>query len=187
MTRFKDKYRIETTRLPGWNYASAGWYFVTICTRDQQPFFGHIENGDMYLSPIGEIAAQFWQEIPRHTVGHVSLDVFVVMPNHVHGIVVIQDTPVETLHCNVSTDNVDKNLMSTISPQAGSLGAIIRSYKSAVTRWCRQNGYAEFGWQSRFYDHVIRNENALHNIRQYISENPSRWEMDQNHPDNLWV
>ncbi len=191
MTRFKDKYRIETTRLPGWDYASAGWYFVTICTRGRQPFFGRIANGEMYLSPIGETAVQFWQEIPRHTAAHVSLDAFVVMPNHVHGIIVIHDKPtvVETLQCNVSTttDDVDKNPMSAISPRAGSLGAIIRSYKSAVTRWCRQNGYPEFAWQARFYDHIIRNEKALRNIRQYIFENPLRWERDRNTPENVWM
>ena len=84
MTCFRGKYRVETTRLPGWDYASAGWYFVTICTRDRQPFFDHIAKEEMHLSPIREIAARFWQEIPRHTAGRVSLDAFVVMPNHVH-------------------------------------------------------------------------------------------------------
>ncbi|MFQ5613647.1 MAG: transposase [Anaerolineae bacterium] len=190
MTRFKDKYRIETTRLPGWDYTSAGWYFVTICTRDRQMFFGHIENGEMHLSPIGEIAAQFWCEIPQHTAGSVTLDAWVVMPNHVHGIIVIHDTPmVETLQCNVSTTTTatTNNPMSAISPRAGSLGAIIRSYKSAVTRWCRQNGHPEFGWQSRFYDHIIRNEKALNNIRRYITENPLRWQEDQNNPENVWI
>ena len=181
MTRFKNKYRIETTRLPGWDYAAAGWYFVTICTRDRRSFFGNVENGEMHLSPMGEIAVQFWQEIPQHTTGWVTLDAFVVMPNHVHGIIVI----VETLQCNVSTG--DDNPMSAISPRAGSLGAIIRSYKSAVTRWCRQNGYTEFGWQPRFYDHIIRDEKALNNIRRYIAENPLRWSEDQNNPENVWM
>ncbi len=107
MTLFKNKYRIETTRLRGWDYASAGWYFVTICTRNRLPFFGAMERGDMRLSPIGEIAADFWAQIPRHTAGNVDVDAFIVMPNHVHGIVVT--TSVETLHCNVSR-------MSRISP-----------------------------------------------------------------------
>ena len=196
MTLFRDKYRIATTRLRGWDYAAAGWYFVTICTRDRLPFFGEIRGGEMHLSPIGEIACEYWMQIPQHTAGNVDLDAFVVMPNHAHGIIVIRDTDapvetlqcnvVETLHCNVSTTTTP-NPMAHISPRAGSLGAIIRSYKSAVSRWCAQNGYSEFGWQARFYDHIIRNETDLQNIRRYILENPLRWEDDRNHPENLWM
>ena len=187
MTLFKNKYRIETTRLRGWDYTSAGWYFVTICTRHRQPFFGRVENGDMCLSPVGEIGCEYWQAIPQHTTGNVELDAFVVMPNHVHGIIVI-NTPVETLRCNVSTaTRALDNRMAQISPQAGSLGAIIRSYKSAVSRWCHQNGHDEFAWQPRFYDHIIRNERAWQKIRQYILENPLRWELDRDNQDNLWM
>ena len=80
MNQFKNKYRINSTRLQGWDYTSHGWYFVTICTRNRQPFFGHITNGVMHLSPIGKIADQYWREIPNHTAGHVLLDAYVVMP-----------------------------------------------------------------------------------------------------------
>ncbi len=170
---FKDKYRIETTRLCGWDYVSAGWDFVTICTRNHLPFFGEIHGGEMHLSPLGEIACDDWAQIPQHTACNVDLDAFVVMPNHVHGIIVIRNVDangagetlqcnvspvhrnVETLHCNVSTTaaapRATDNPMAHISPRAGSLGAMIRSYKSAVSCWCAQNGYPEFGWQARFY------------------------------------
>jgi len=196
MTLFRNKYRIETTRLRGWDYAAAGGYFVTLCTRNRLPFFGEIRGGEMHLSPIGEIACEYWLQIPQHTAGNVELDVFVVMPNHVHGIIIIRDSVVETLQCNVSTTtpptrNVSTtttpNPMAQISPRAGSLGAMIRSYKSAVSRWCAQNGYPEFGWQARFYDRIIRDETALQNIRRYILENPLKWETDRNRPENLWM
>ena len=170
MNRFKNKYRINSTRLQGWDYTSPGWYFVTICTRNRQPFFGHITNGVMHLSPIGKIADQYWREIPNHTAGHVSLDAHVVMPDHVHGIIVIHNRVIEASQRDVST----------ISPRAGSLGAIIRSYKAAVTRWCRRNGYTAFAWQPRYYDHIIRKKDDLIRIRQYILDNPQRWEMDRN-------
>ena len=176
MVLFKDTYRIETTRLRGWDYASAGWYFITICTHNRQPFFGWVEDGKMRLSPIGEVARKYWQAIPQHTAGNVALDVFVVMPDHVHGIIVIRDggdvdVDVETLQCNVSTSTSPpprdpNNPMARISPKPGSLGAIVRSYKSAVSRWCSQNEHSQFAWQSRYYDHIIRDEQALQRIRQ---------------------
>lgn len=90
MTLFQNKYRIESTRLPNWDYRSAAAYFVTICTANRQPFFGKVENGDMILSPIGEIVCEYWLKIPQHTIGNVELDAFIVMPNHVHGILILQ-------------------------------------------------------------------------------------------------
>jgi len=135
MTLYKDKYRAETARLKGWDYSSAGYYFVTICTRDRLCTFGTVIEGVMRLSPIGEIARTLWQEIPDHAQG-VDLDEFVVMPNHVHGIVVIRDVRISRdVACNVST------MKARISPAAGSLGTIIRSFKAAVTNWCRENDH----------------------------------------------
>ncbi len=191
MTLFKETYRVETARLRGWDYTAAGWYFVTICAGNRQPFFGQVENGVVRLSPIGQTACNYWQQIPQHTAGNVELDVFMVMPDHLHGIIVILD--VETLQCNVSTTpqcNVStrnpNDPMSQISPKSGSLGAIVRSYKSAVSRWCSQNGFAEFSWQGRFYDHIIRNEQALHRIRKYIVENPAHWKIEHRNSENVW-
>lgn len=188
MTLFKGKYRIETVRLRGWDYSSAGWYVVTICTRNRQMFFGAVENGVVRLSPIGEIARDYWVQIPQHTTANVAIDTFVVMPNHIHGIVVILEPPntdVETLHCNVSTSpappRAPDNPMAHTSPRAGSLGAIIRSYKSAVSYWCNHNGYTGFGWQARFYDRIIHNERDLQIVRHYIARNPAKWKNDRNH------
>jgi REP element-mobilizing transposase RayT len=95
-SRFKGKYRVESTRLPNRDYAANGWYFVTICTRDRTPFFGNIITGQIQLSPIGKIAQQFWADIPNH-FQYVYIDAYIIMPNHVHGIVIIDRPPnVET-------------------------------------------------------------------------------------------
>lgn len=184
MTKFKDKYRIETARRPGWDYATEGWYFVTICTANRQCYFGEIVNGEMVLTAVGETAVTFFQAIPKHTQATCSIDEFVVMPNHIHGIIAIVST-VETLHCNVST-NVDPQ-MSVISPKKGSLSAIIRSYKSAVSYWCRENEHSDFGWQPRFHDRIIRNERELNAIRAYIHNNPGNWVNDRDNEPGLYM
>ena len=180
VTLYKNKYRIESIRLPNYDYSSNGYYFVTICTRKKFCYFGQISKSKMQLSQVGKIAQKHWQEIPQHFVG-VHIDEYVIMPNHVHGIVII-DNPRRDVACYVSTDNDDVNpTMSQLSPKPGSLSAIVRSYKSSVTRWCRQNGDDDFCWQSRFYEHIIRNQTALNNIRRYIINNPAKWSEDTNY------
>jgi putative transposase len=181
MTLFKNKYRIESARLKGWDYRNPGYYFVTICTKGRIPYFGKVEGDDVRLSAIGEIAAQCWAETPQHHTG-IELDEWVIMPNHAHGIIVI----VETLQCNVSTDTVAKNQMSAISPKTGSLAVAVRAFKSAVTRLAHKQGH-EFGWQERFWDHIIRDEAELNRIRNYIRANPSNWGKDRNNDDGLWM
>ncbi|PMB06814.1 transposase [Fischerella thermalis CCMEE 5198] len=191
--KFQGKYRVESTRLPNRNYAANGSYFITICTKNRDHDFGNVVSGQVHLSVIGEIAQRFWVDIPNH-FDYTYIDAYVIMPNHVHGIVVI-DRPenVETLQCNVSTQNdapwdiTQRQFMSNISPKPGSLGAIARSYKSVVTRWCRENGHNHFAWQSRFYDHIIRADGSLDRIREYIINNPTKWEEDKNNPANLWM
>lgn len=111
MTKYNQRYRIESARLQGWNYTDAGYYFVTICTHQQQHFFGKVVAGTMYLSPIGEIVADEWLQT-EHVRQHVSLDEWVIMPNHIHGIIVIHEPDthgddchdVETPRRGVSTD-----------------------------------------------------------------------------------
>ncbi|MEA3334793.1 MAG: transposase, partial [Chloroflexota bacterium] len=216
MTKFRNKYRVESTRLPGWDYASPAWYFVTICTRRRIEFFGQVTDGQLRLSDLGQIAHRFWQNIPRHHL-HVAVDESVIMPNHAHGIIVITwpgtndtippgETPpddagpdgktlsngggavemlyndgepgnAETLLATSLRDNT--NRFSTISPKAGSLSVVIRSYKTAVTKWARRNGRPDFAWQPRFHDHIIRNQRSLDLIRQYIRDNPQRWVSDR--------
>jgi len=205
--RFKGRYRISSTRLRGWNYAKCGWYFVTICTRGKCPWFGDIVNGRMQLSDIGEIVGGFWRGIPkRHP--RVTLDTFVIMPNHVHGIVVINRTPTVETPLPPSIPNMDMqtshedawgNGVSTIvvehhrntihkiisrSPhhkcewKTGCLGAIIQGFKSASTKRIRAFGHHDFYWQTRFHDHIIRSHAELIAIRYYIKNNPKKWNQD---------
>ena len=206
MTLYKDKYRIESTRLHHYDYSRNGYYFVTICTHQKHCYFGKIVDVQMRLSQVGKIAQKHWQDIPNHFNG-VYIDKYVIMPNHVHGIIVINqshkshkpgksDQPGRDVACYVSTNdtnnanNTDKTdnddlyqKMSRLSPKSGSLGVIIRSYKSSVTRWCRQNDDNIFCWQPRFYENIIRDEKSLNNIRRYIINNPKKWLEDQNYVD----
>ncbi|MBW4583106.1 MAG: transposase [Tildeniella nuda ZEHNDER 1965/U140] len=172
-------------RLQNWDYASNAWYFVTICTRDRQLFFGDIVSETMQLSAIGEIAQQYWLELLDH-FNYVSLDAYVVMPNHLHGILGI-DRPsqiTENVACKNDSSPVSTNYpehydlataMSALSPKAGTLSVILRSYKSAVSRWCKFNGYSSFAWQNRFHEQMIRDDASLNQMRQYIANNPINW------------
>jgi putative transposase len=178
------KFGRKYTRLKNYNYAANGYYFVTICTHEKQCFFGNIANGKIQLSAVGKIAQQYWSEIPQHSK-HTYLDEFIIMPNHVHGIIIIDnpDNPRRVVPWNDPTD-VERGLsqtMSKLSPKSGTLSVIIRSYKSSVTRWCRQNGDHVFQWQSRFYENIIRDEKSLNNIRRYIINNPAKWTEDKNY------
>ena len=173
-------------------------YFVTLCVQNKEPALGDIIDDEMCLSRTGEIACDNWQAIPEHTQGNVALDTFVIMPNHLHGIIAIEnngcrDVALSTdvaMRRDVAMQRLYKphknETMSAISPKAGELGAIIRSYKSSIMRWCNENKIP-FAWQSRFYDHIIRNEKELERIRLYIEGNPSRWNEDKNHPINTWM
>ncbi len=171
---YKNKYRTQSTRLASWDYRSNAAYFITMCSRNKQPLFGSVIDGKMQLSSIGVLADVCWYEIKNHH-HHVSLGEFVVMPNHVHGVLLL-DNPVETLHAT-SLPTSD-NRMSDISPKKGSVSSIIRSYKSAVTRHAHRLGF-EFAWQPRFYDHIIRNERSLTQIHDYILTNPQKWADDR--------
>lgn len=173
------------------DYTEEGYYFVTICTKAKQLFFGEIE-GDgweavMEFSEIGRIAEQFWLEIPVR-FGHVNLDEFVIMPNHIHGIINIDYSrghAPRQRHAprRVSTDGMEP-LRKRIEPlRKGSLSSIINHYKGNVTKWCKRNGFY-FAWQSRFHDRIIRDDRELNDIRDYIHINPFKWSVDINNPYN---
>ncbi len=175
MTLYLNKYRIETTRLRNWNYASDGSYFITICTKGHTPVLGEIQCGTMQLNQFGRIAEQCWFDLPNH-YPNLTLDAFCIMPDHLHGIMIINNTAiVETGLKPVSTtDPVTK-------PNSNNHGIFefIRAFKTFSTRRMNEldNTAGKSRWQSRFHDHVIRNEQELHRIRQYIMNNPTKWEI----------
>ena len=209
MTLYKNKYRIESARCPKWNYTSNGYYFITICTHNRQHFFGEVINGKMNVSTVGEIVVTEWQKTEKIRLD-VQLDAWVIMPNHFHGIVIInkatveknqiletnqkpQETtqkPQETTRWVVSTNNNDvssnNNGMSS-RWQSDSLGSIIGQFKSVCTKKIWSLGFTEFKWQSRFYDHIIRDRESLNRIRKYILNNPAQWELDEHNPANFSI
>ncbi|MGD1043949.1 MAG: transposase [Bacteroidota bacterium] len=161
----------KTIRLKEYDYSSPGEYFVTICTQDKLYSFGKIIEEEMRLSSIGEIAQRCWQEIPNH-FPNIELDAFVVMPNHIHGIIVIN--PLVGVHYN---EPLRKNAFQHTIPK--SLGSIIRSYKGVVSRECRKCGHHYFLWQRNFYEHIIRDDKDMNTIREYIVNNPLQWAVDK--------
>ena len=184
MKKYNNKYRIESVRLKNWDYRNNGAYFITINTRNRNHFFGKIINNEMILSSIGEIAQNFWVEIPNH-FPFVELGNFVIMPNHTHGILIINNTiPVISLQCNEMdeslqcNDSTTKQYYSNISPKSGSVSTIIRSYKSVVSKHARKLN-SEFNWQPKFHDHIIRNSESFERIQNYIENNPSNWKEDK--------
>lgn len=180
MTLFKNKYRIESARLNGWDYSAEGYYFVTVCTRARVCFLGDVIEAEMRLSPIGEIVAEEWlktQEVRKN----VRMDEWIVMPNHVHGIIVIEyalkSPDVETSRWDVSTNP------SRLKPNT--IGSMIGQIKSNATKRIRAAGFVDFDWQERFWDEIIWDVRGLNNVRDYIRNNPAKWQDDRDNAPGL--
>ena len=155
----------RSIRLPGYDYRSSGAYFVTICTAGQKPLFGSVLAGSVQLSELGHIAEDCWKQI-ECIRREVSLDAYVVMPNHIHGILLI------------NADETASNARGAARESAaGSLGTILAQYKSIVTKRSKllRSPPTSPIWQRNFFDHIIRSAASLDKIRQYIVENPGRW------------
>ncbi len=186
---YQNKYRIKSARLEGYDYRQAGLYFITICTYNREHYFGEIVDSEMQLSNIGVLADVFWHEIKNHKK-NIELHQFVVMPNHIHGILEIMDggngIGCRDDACIVSTttsvatspQQSETHKMAALSPKSGSVSRVIGSYKSAVTKHAHRLGH-EFEWQTRFYDHIIRNKNDYFRIQNYIKNNPYNWDIDK--------
>ena len=171
--KFRNKFRVASSRLNEWDYGTQGYYFVTICTQNRVRWFGEVDQDRMVLSEAGEVVHQELQKT-AYIRSNISIDAWVVMPNHIHVIIVIDETPgasVETPRRGVS---VEKKKW-----RPGTLGAIINQYKTVCTKRIRSLGYKDFAWQTRYYDHIIRDEKSLEKIRAYISGNPIKWMEDE--------
>ncbi|HAX49135.1 MAG TPA: transposase [Ignavibacteria bacterium] len=183
MTLFRKKYRIESSRLSGWDYSNSGIYFITICTFGMKCFFGKIVKGEVILSEAGKIVNSEWLQtaIVRD---NVILDEYQVMPNHFHGIIALEKkvlSKFETTHRVVSTKASGTKATGTKASgtlKANSIGSIIGQFKSICTKEIQATN-KDFRWQERFHDRIIRNEAELENIRRYIFYNPLKWEEDE--------
>jgi putative transposase len=157
---FRNRYRVPSSRLPGWDYGRGGAYCVTICTQNRVCWFGEIQEGRMDLSQLGQIVADEWEKTPK-VRPYVTLDAWVVMPNHVHGILLIDPPRLDGL------------------PRP--LGEIIGQFKGVCTRRIWAEGSSDFDWQPRFFDQIIPDEETLLRFRKYILENPLHWDKDRHH------
>jgi len=183
--KYRKKYNTSSSRLADWDYGANGSYFVTICTKDREKFFGEIEEITMEMqnsdtrsiacltaTEIGEIAFTNWETIPTFHP-YVELDEITVMPDHVHGILFINKPEKATWELN------------KFGPQRNNLGSIVRGYKSSVKTYAVINNI-EFVWQSKYYDRVIRNEKEYWNIKEYIRNNPDQWYRNGDDFENLF-
>jgi len=173
---FGNKYRIESSRLKDWDYSIPWWYYVTICTKHFRNWFGDVKDGQKILNDLGKIVEEEWLRT-KDIRSNVELDYYVIMPNHFHGNIIIMD--VETSRRDVSKENETGQRPVSTQLKPNSLGSIIGQFKSICTKRIHKLGYLQFQWQPRFYDHIIRNENDLRRIRNYIQNNPLKWELDE--------
>jgi putative transposase len=205
----------RTIRLKGWDYSGEGWYFVTLVAFRRECLFGVIHAGEMTVNPLGMIVQECWDAIPAH-FPNVILDAFVIMPNHVHGIVVIRDEqelpiPADAVPVGAEADAVPIGAEAEAVPVGarhasplqepgrgriqepgrphgvapGSLGAIIGSFKAAVSRRAGKELNSANLWQRNYYEHIICNNRELEAIRNYIVLNPERWAEDAENPSPL--
>jgi REP element-mobilizing transposase RayT len=164
----RAQYHRRSLRLRGYDYGMPNWYFVTACIQHRAPLFGEVVNDTVCLTPAGEMVAALWEQIPDR-FPHAALDLSVVMPDHVHGIIAIEHTgPAEGVSRHAS------------------LSGILQWFKTNTTttyiRGVKTSGWPRFEgrlWQRTFYDHIIRDDRDLDRIRTYILDNPVQWSMDE--------
>lgn len=158
VTDNKKPKRKNSLRKPDTDYTQSGSYFVTICTQKRRYSLGSIHQATMYQSQLGQLAQKYWQQIPVH-YSTVRLDDFVVMPNHLHGLVVLDDSP------NIKNPHI---------------GVIVASFKRAMTMAAIKNklDFVRPIWQRGYHDRIVRTVREYNNLKNYINTNPERWEMD---------
>lgn len=179
-----EKHHRRSIRLRGYDYSNTGAYFVTICTKNRECLFGDIEQGQMILNEAGNVVKIWWSEM-KNKFRNVELDEFIIMPNHFHGIVFIETDFVGAIHESPlhgeSRHEYQKQRRKMLLPK--------------FIGWFKMNSAKQINqfrntpdipvWQRNYYEHIIRNENDLDKIRNYIVENPLKWDMDENNPVNI--
>jgi len=176
MDRKPDGQHRRSIRLPAYDYASPGAYFVTACTRKRECIFG--------VQELHDVVEETWRQIAFH-LPNARTDEFVIMPNHVHGIPWILNTKVGAQHAAPLPPLRQRARAPAVRP--GSLGAIVRSFKSAAAKRINEIRRTPGTpvWQRNYYERVIRNEDELNHIREYIGLNPLQWEFDRDNPNRV--
>ena len=187
-----EKHSRRSIRMEGYDYTLPGAYFVTIISFCRDCHFGEIKDGFIQHSEIGKIVNNCWMRIPRY-FNNTTLDECTLMPNHLHGIIFIKESPCK----GNAFDNVDssqsESILSNALPlrqvgsQSGSLSSIIQNFKSVSTRIVNKQFFKPGNkiWQRNYFERIIRNERELKAIRQYIRDNPLNWETDKENPGKI--
>ena len=171
----------KKNRLEDYDYSQEGYYFVTICTKNREECFGKIDNGKIILNRIGNIVKERWLWLSEQ-YQYVKLDEYIIMPNHLHGIVIIDSSNIVKTVVGTGLDLSLQQKTKTLS-----LSNLIGAFKTTSSISIHESGFNDFQWQRSFYDHIIRNEKSLFNIQKYIQENPAKWELDRNNIENLYM
>lgn len=188
-----DIHHRKSIRLKGYDYSQDGAYFVTICAQNRECLFGEIKDGKMILNDAGTFVKECWNETPkRYPI--VILDEFVVMPNHFHGIIFIIDERVDRAGTRPAPTNINGNVGAPLvgaqnvvrSQNYPTIGNIIGEFKSITTHeyinGVKNKNWQPFEkrlWQRNYYEHIIRTDKSLNEIREYIIDNPANWEKDE--------
>ena len=204
-----NRHHRRSVRLRGYDYTAAGAYFVTICTLDRLCWLATIEDGAAILTPAGQIVGQVWRDLPAGFPG-LGLDACVVMPNHVHGVLVVTSVGAQfiapsqegAMNCAptrilpdrgaaVAIDTAEGRRFHTTPREVGArhaggwtIGEVVRAFKAASARRIRTTTIPAFAWQRSYYEHIVRDDRSLERIRDYIATNPQQWERDQLNPAN---
>ena len=189
MSEYQSPHRRRSPRLRKYDYSLSGAYFITIVTQNRSRLFGHIDAGHMKLNPAGEMVNQKLESLSSR-FPTVNTDTFIIMPDHVHGILIINN-PAYPRHRDDTKSRTILNVPNiTKPPKIPKLGDIISAFKSKTTveyiRGVHQHGWPPFRqrlWQRSYYDRIIRNQRELMLARRYIEENPLKWHLDRDNPD----
>jgi putative transposase len=168
----------RSIRRKEYDYTSPGAFIITILARNRSEIFSHIYNDKIILSALGRLARKYWLEIPQH-FPQVDIKPYVIIPNHIHGVLTIHSDPSKGTTCRALTPRLEK----FGHPVSGSIPTIIRSYKSAVTKSAKLELNLTNIWHRGYYEHIIRNEDELKKICLYILTNPLNWKIDNLHAD----
>jgi putative transposase len=184
----KYKHRRRSIRLKGYDYSEAAAYFVTICTHSRECLFGDVVDGEMLLNDAGHVVHRTWNDLPVKYPS-IGIDEFVVMPNHVHGIVMIVGAPLVGAHS--SSAEIGNGEIRAGTRPAPTLGDVVGAFKSITTHQyadgVRQKNWPSFNaklWQRNYYEHIIRSKEEMNRIRGYIIDNPVKWDQDEDNPEN---